>query len=154
MARTRGFPGGGGFGKGGNGSGGGGKKPALTVIKGGKEKKKEEKKKEEKKKDENKKDKNKKVVKIEDHGGGFGLQKDGTFTLNPEAFKPAPLTHRVKTKLKSPESKAVGLVGSGVLLAEGVRKGKEYFASDDKRDYNKNKTSHVLPKKDKNKKGK
>ena len=57
-------------------------------------------------------------------------------------------------KLKSPESKAVGLVGSGVLLAEGVRKGKEYFASDDKRDYNKNKTSHVLTKKDKNKKGK
>ena len=154
MAYTKGIPGGGGFGKGGKGSGGGGKKPALTVIKGGKVKKKDEKKKDEKKKDEKKKDENKKVVKIEDHGGGFGLQKDGTFTLNPEAFKPAPLTHRVKTKLKSPESKAVGLVGSGVLLAEGVRKGKEYFASDDKRDYNKNKTSHVLTKKDKNKKGK
>ena len=144
MAYTKGIPGGGGFGKGGKGSGGGGKKPALTVIKGGKGKKKDEK----------KKDENKNVVKIEEHGGGFGLQKDGTFTLNPEAFKPAPLTHRVKTKLKSPESKAVGLVGSGVLLAEGVRKGKEYFASDDKRDYNKNKTSHVLTKKDKNKKGK
>ena len=41
--------------------------------------------------------------------------------------------------------------------AKAIRKttkGKEYFASDDKRDYNKNKTSHVLTKKDKNKKGK
>ena len=36
MAYTKGIPGGGGFGKGGKGSGGGGKKPALTVIKGGK----------------------------------------------------------------------------------------------------------------------
>ena len=75
------------------------------------------------------------------------------YPMNKEKYKNLNQSDlkNVNQKLKEFD-KAINKVSD--KFQNGVRKGKEYFASDDKRDYNKNKTSHVLTKKDKNKKGK